>query len=125
MSWVSVSTRPFVVYDRRAHTTKNERGCRHDAMSGYRLQRSLAASRAAIFYRNQVSESEIFAALRASYQLSVAILESIPYLPIGVTASGGLKHTLPTPRRWWQFYPTMLDTQIRRANFVPQSQLAL
>ena len=61
-------------------------------MSGYR---SLAASRAAIFYRNDVSESKIFAALRAAFQLSVAILESIPYLPMGVTASGGLKHTLP------------------------------
>ena len=77
-------------------------------MSGYR---SLAASRAAIFYRNDVSESKIFAALRAAFQLSVAILESIPYLPMGVTASGGLKHTLPTPRRLNQFYPTELDTQ--------------
>ena len=79
-------------------------------MSGYR---SLAASRAAIFYRNDVSESKIFAALRAAFQLSVAILESIPYLPMGVTASGGLKHTLPTPRRLNQFYPTELDTQIQ------------
>ena len=80
-------------------------------MSGYR---SLAASRAAIFYRNDVSESKIFAALRAAFQLSVAILESIPYLPMGVTASGygGLKHTLPTPRRLNRFYPTELDTQI-------------
>ena len=63
-------------------------------MSGYR---SLAASRAAIFYRNDVSESKIFAALRAAFQLSVAILESIPYLPMGVTASGGLKHTYLPP----------------------------
>ena len=81
-------------------------------MSGYR---SLAASRAAIFYRNDVSESKIFAALRAAFQLSVAILESIPYLPMGVTASGGLKHTLPTPRRLNRFYPTELDTQIQEA----------
>ena len=79
-------------------------------MSGYR---SLAASRAAIFYRNDVSESKIFAALRAAFQLSVAILESIPYLPMGVTASGGLKHTLPTPRRLNEFYPTERNTQIQ------------
>ena len=87
-------------------TTHDERGCR---CSGYR---SLAASRAAIFYRNDVSESKIFAALRAAFQLSVAILESIPYLPMGVTASGGLKHTLPTPRRLNRFYPTERNTQI-------------
>ena len=43
----------------------------------------------------------------------IAILQLIPYLPIDITASGGLEHTLPTPRRWDRFYPTELDTQIQ------------
>ena len=35
----------------------------------------------------------IFSALRAAFQLSV--FWRIPYLPMGVTASGGLKHDVP------------------------------
>ena len=91
------------------YDARRERGCRCRGTA----VGSLAASRAAIFYRNDVSESKIFAALRAAFQLSVAILENtLQYLPMGVTASGGLKHTLPTPRRLNEFYPTERNTQI-------------